>query len=340
MKQIKVNNNCDGCGLCIVNSMYLEENDEGYAQPIVGKAIKDSDMEKLKEVVNNCPQKALLIVETGKATVSGKAGIKQIIENLKKHCNSLNVKRIADSDVKFNINDYHISTPYSFKGFENYSSESSARSAAKDEFNRLCYSEYAYNPILKRIFVEYKVNILKPYYNNEDVPESVYYKYNEIVRKQLADVYAEVSELIGEGKLSKSWKEFSVYLKSKDMEIEFLKKFDERSTCSGIIAELKSLSGTSLNNYVDEMDFDYNEEYAGEGLFGRTKYKKVWHFQNFNEAAESFIKDLKWAIDFKSDEITERAVDLVNFALDTFEKEFKKAYMKKIEELEKLVQSL
>lgn len=336
MKQIKVNSNCDGCGLCVINSVYLKENDEGYAQPVVGKAIKDSDIEELKEVVNNCPQKALLIVETGKATMSGKAGVRQIIENLKKHCNSIKIKKVESSDIKFNMKDYYISIPYSFKGSENYSSESSAKSAAKNEFNRLCYSEYAYNPMLKKVFVEYKVKILKPYYNNEDVPESAYYKYNELVRKQLADAYAEISELIGEGKLSNSWKEFFVYLKTKDIEIELLKKFDEKSTCSGIIAELKSLSGTSLNNYIDEMDFDYNEEYAGEGLFGRIKYKKVWHFERFNKAAESFINDLKWAIDFKSDEITEGAVNSVNFALDSFEKELKKAYIKKIEELEQL----
>ena len=31
MKQIKVNSNCNGCGLCVINSVYLKENDEGYA---------------------------------------------------------------------------------------------------------------------------------------------------------------------------------------------------------------------------------------------------------------------------------------------------------------------
>lgn len=44
MKQIQVSSKCSGCGLCIVNSPYLRENDEGYAQPVPGKAINESDI--------------------------------------------------------------------------------------------------------------------------------------------------------------------------------------------------------------------------------------------------------------------------------------------------------
>lgn len=338
MKQIKVNSNCDGCGLCVVNSLYLQENEEGYAQPILGKAIKDSDISDLEKVINNCPQKAISIVETGQATQSGKAGVKQIIESLKRKCNSIVVEKVKSPDIEFNTKKYKIQAPFSIKGREQYSSESSARSAAKDEFKRLCYSEYAYEPLLKKVFVEYKVQVLKPYYDNEDVPESAYYKYNELVRKQLTDAYVEINTLIGEGKLSKSWKEFFVYLKSKeDVEIELLKEFDTASRNSGIISELKSLSGTSLDSYVDEMDFDYDEIYVGESFFGNSKYKKVWYFNDFNEAVKSFIDDLNWAVGFKSDEITDKAVSLVNSALDNFEKKLKKEYMKKIEELEKLI---
>lgn len=337
MKQIKVNNNCDGCGLCIVNSMYLEENDEGYAKPIAGKAIKDSDMEKLKEVVNNCPQKALSIIETGKATALGKDGVKQIIENLKKQCNLIKVKKINNSDIKLSSKNHLIIIPTNSKMFETYTSESSARSAAKDVFNHICFSEYAYKPLLKKIFVEYKVNVLKPYYTCEDISESAYYKYNEIIRKQLADAYAEVCDLLGEGKLAKVWKNFSVYPKDKEWEIEFLKTFDKLSTNCGIISKLKEFS--DLDDYINEVFFDYHKQYIGESFFGKEKYKKIWYF-NMGDAESKFIDDLKWAIDYRSDEIEDRALNLINPLFDTFEKEIKKEYMKKIEELEKLVQSL
>lgn len=337
MKQINVNNNCSGCGLCTINSIYLKENDEGYAQPIPGKAIKDSDINELKEIIEKCPEKALSIIETGKATVSGKAGVKQIIEILKKQCQSIKVKEITNLDVKFNIKQYRIFVPYTRKDIQTYSSESAAKSVAKDEFNRLCYSEYACKPLIKKVFVEYKVNILKPYYICEDIPESAYYKYNEIIRKQLADAYAEICDLLGEEKLSKSWKDFSFYLKAKEFSIEYLKNFDINTSEVEIINELKSLSKTTLNDYILEMDFDYYEDYIGTGLFGSPKYKKVWKFSGFDGAVRSFINDLTWAIDYKADDIEQNAVCWINEALQTFEKEVKKVYMNKIEELEKII---
>lgn len=96
--------------------------------------------------------------------------------------------------------------------------------------------------------------------------------------------------------------------------------FDERSTCSEIISTLKDLSATGLNDYVNHMDFDYDERYAGEGLFGKTKYKNMWYFNNFHEAAKSFIDDLSWAIGHMSSDIEESAVNTVNCALGEFEK--------------------
>lgn len=338
MKQIKVSSNCSGCGLCIVNSPYLQENEEGYAQPVPGKAINDSDINAVTKVVNECPEKALSIIETGKATVSGKGGVNQVIEALKKQCASISVKKVGGSDVKFSAKDYDISVPSSSKEYSrDYTSESSARSAAKDEFNRLCYSESAYRPLIKKVFVEYKVNVLKPYYTCEDVPESAYYQYNEIVRKQLADAYAEICVLVGDGKLPKTWTEFSVYPKSRDYGIEALREFDERSTNSGIISSLKEIPHTGLNDYVSDMDFDYDEQYVGEGLFGKAKYKDMWYFSGFYSAAKSFIDDLTWAIDYMSGDIADGAVDIINSALKSFEGELRKAYMSKIDELKKLI---
>lgn len=51
MKQIKVNESCSGCGLCIANCAYLEENEEGNAQPVVGKVIKKDDEQLVKKVI-------------------------------------------------------------------------------------------------------------------------------------------------------------------------------------------------------------------------------------------------------------------------------------------------
>lgn len=337
MKQIIVNEKCSGCGLCIVNCKYLQESSDGNAEPVIGKAIQDQDMENVKKVVERCPEKALSIIESGTSR-KGIAGISEIIAVLKEKTENFKVQRVGRNDVKMNVKEYNIPIPVgSSKEYKrDYTSESSARSAARDEFDRLCYSESAYRPIIKKVFVEYKVNVLRPYYTCTDTEESVYYSYNQKIRKILADAYTEINYILGNNKIPKTWKEFPSCLNENDICIEQIKMFDEKSTNSGIIAALKDLPYTSLNDYVSEMDFDYDEIYVGEGMFGKPKYKNMWYFSRFNKAAEIFIKDLTNAIKYQSGEIEEYAVDIINCALEIFEKKVKEKLKNKISELEKL----
>lgn len=336
MKQIIVNDKCNGCGLCIVNSPYLQENTEGNAEPVAGMAILEKDIDSVMKIIAECPVSALELVETGTTDKTGAAGIADIISTLKNQCENFTVKKVSNSDVKLRAKDYYFPVPSSSKEYSrDYSSESSARSAARDEFNRLCYSETAYRPMLKKVFVEYKVNVLKPYYTCTDTEDSVYYTYNQQIRKLLADAYAEINYLLyGKNQLPDNWKDFSVYLKDNDWDIERLKMFDERSTSSGIVSALNDISDTGLNDYVDRMDFDYDEQYIGEGLFGRSKYKDVWYFSGFYNAAKDFINDLTWAIDHMSTDIEEEVIIDINNALDNFEKKAKEELHAKISELE------
>lgn len=340
MKQISVNENCSGCGLCVVNCHYLQENVEGNAEPVAGKAIQDNDIENVKKVIAECPENALQIVERGSTNKRGIAGVTEIISILKNKCNSFTVKKVSNSDVSLNTKDYYIPIPRSSKEYRrDYTSERSARSAAKDEFNRLCYSETAFRPMLKKVFVEYKVKVLKPYYTCTDTEDSAYYSYNQQIRKLLSDAYAEIGELLGgNNKVPESWKNFSVYLKDKDWAIGQLKNFDNNSTSSGIIADLKGRGEyTSLSWYVDRLDYDYDETYVGEGLFGKSKYKTVWYFSGFYEEAEEFINDLKDSIDSMSDDIENEAVSSINYALESFEKKVKEELSAKISQLERCV---
>ena len=339
MKQIHVNEKCSGCGLCVVNSPYLQENAEGNAEPVAGIAIQDKDMDNIMKVVEECPESALQVVETGSTNKTGVEGIADVITALKNQCDNFCVKKVSNQDVRLNIKDYYIPVPTSSKEYRgDYTSKSSAKSAAKDDFNRLCYSETAFRPMIKKVFVEYKVNVLKPYYTCTDTEDSVYYAYNQQMRKLLSDAYAEIGHLLGgKNKVPGEWKDFSVYLKEKDGNIIQLTMFDHRSTSSGIVSALKDISHTGINDYVNGMDFDYDERYIGEGLFGKPKYKNVWHFSGFYDAAKDFINDLTWAIGHMSSDIEDGVVIDVNHALKTFEKKVKEEFSIKIAELEKYV---
>jgi ferredoxin len=340
MKQISVNRNCSGCGLCIVNCHYLQENAEGNAEPVIGKIIQEKDLEIIKKVIEECPESALQIVDIGTTSRKGGEGITDVISSLKDKCNSFSVKKVSNSDVRLDCKDYDIPIPNTGKEYSrDYSSESSAKSTAKEEFRHLCYSETAYRPMIKKIFVEYKVNVLKPYYTCVDTEESAYYIYNKYIRELLSNAYAEICDLSGGNcRVPESWKSFSVYLSERDWEIKLLKEFDTRSTSSGIIADLKDRGEyTSISWYVDRFDYDYDETYVGEGLFGKQKYKDMWYFSGFYEVAKEFIDDLKGSIDSMSSDIEDGAVNCINYALESFDKKVKEELIAKISELEKYV---
>lgn len=287
MKQLQVAKTCNGCGACIFKSPYFVEDAEGNAVPVAGKAVAPEDLAALKRIAEECPQKAIRIVETSSGVKPGK--------------------------------------------------ESQAKSAARAEFENLCYLPSAYRPMLKKVFVEYKVKKLRPYYTYEEAEGNFYYQFNQSTERFLREIYGQAREAGGAAfKLPESWCRFDVRPGDGDFETKLVKNFDDYSTGSGIIADFKSRGEyTSLRWYVDQMDFDYDEVYAGEGMFGRTKYKNQWHFSGFEAAAKEFVNDLKSSMDSVSDDITNNACGVVNCALDNFERKVKDALAQKAAEFKK-----
>lgn len=339
MKVLKVTEICNGCGMCVIQAGdYLRENSDGLAVPVEGKAVSNEDMNRLSGVVAECPCNALKIVDISTTSAKGKEGIRALIQKLQKTLAEFKVTPVQKSDISMVKDSYPVNiSGYSSKEYSSkFSSESQAKSAARDEFLRNCYNESVYRPILKQVFVEYKVDKLRPYYTNEDKEGNAYYPYNEKIRKILSEIYAELIEICeGECKLSENWKEFCVYLN--DDCTYSLAHFDDRSMNSGIIAELKNGGyNTSVEYYVNQIDYDYEEIYKGEGFFG-SKVEKKWYFTGFYHAAEEFAKDLIHAIKMQAYDISDDAFDLVKNALELFERNVKNELEKKIKELEKLL---
>lgn len=336
MKQIRVNKNCSGCGLCIVNCPYLEENEDGNAQPVSGKAIKATDLENVKKVIADCPEKALEIFESG-TTKKGKDGILDIINTLKKQCEEFRIPHVSYSDVKMRAKNYTIDKPSIRQSEYEFSSYEAAKSAARTEFSRVCYSETAYNPMLKRVFVEYKVQILKPYYTCSDEPESVYFKFNELIRGYLADAYAQICDIVGDDKLPESWKNFSVYPSSKDFDVDYLAKFDDEFASFGVEEEFKDLSPHGIDSYVCYVDLECEDICVGTTIFNNLKYKQMWSYGSFYEAINEFVKTLYDAINFSADNIEDRAKNCINTIYNHLEQKIKEEFKNKINELNKLI---
>ena len=175
MKQLRVNNKCSGCGLCVMNCTYLRENEDGNAEVIPGKAIAEQDIKTIQKIVQDCPEGALEIISTGSTAGTGIAGAQAVVRKLDRELKAIEVSEVESSKLDFNVDDFDIPIPRGSIEYRRYSSKSAAKSAAREEFRRLCYSETAYRPVLKKIFVEYKVKRLRPYYTCTDTADSIYY---------------------------------------------------------------------------------------------------------------------------------------------------------------------
>lgn len=340
MKTIKVLSQCNACGICTMQSKYLKEDAEGNPEVIPGIYVDENNKNEIMEIIQNCPMKAIEIVDKGYAKQDGKEGLKELLSVLKEKYGNYKLPNISTEDIAFHAEDYPIEPPYfPEEGWNKFSSESQARSAARNAFMKSLGSESAYRPILKQIFVEYKVRVLKPYYTDDE--NSFYYKLCKGIEKDLKEIYAE-TKLLSAGKdvLSEEWAKFEVYpviasANVYDGEVYMLQHFEDRSMDSGIISALKDLQ--SIDSYIDYVDYDYDEEYAGEGMFGREKYVKKWRYDGLRDAAKDFIKDLKWAMKSGDPGIQEAARYAVECAFSIYEKKVIAALQAKITEYEKLV---
>lgn len=212
-----------------------------------------------------------------------------------------------------------------------YSSKSAAKSAARSVFMDQCYSEQAYRPKLKEIFVNYKVNKLRPYYLDPAQKESAYYDYVQKVNLFLQNI-AEVLKANRIG-IDEKWK---IYAYPVDEYTYYgLEHFDDRSTYSGIIQKLKDRGEfTSADWYID-----HNVSITPElieikkSLFGGDREVYKYYYSGVYSAAGEFGKDLGKAIARKSYEITKDAINEINTQLEKLEEDIHKQLCNKIDEL-------
>ena len=342
MKKLVVISKCDGCGICTVQCPdYLRENDEGNAEVIEGKFVQEKDVTAIQRLITRCPRGAIYLDGAGHTQKKGIEGLKEIITWLETEKDKIHVEKVPT--LHFNAKEYQISVPSSNKEYDyDYSSEFEARVAAENEFERLCYSEAAYKPVLKKIFIEYKVSKLKPYYLCADIPESAYYRYNESMRKLLADAYGEIQSVMdGKVALPEKWNTVCIYPVETSYYIKELKEFGDSDVylMQSVIDNFNSRGEyTKLRYYIDLMDFDERGEYRGKGLFG-SKYKKKYRFRGFYHAAREFVDDLKHSCDMVSgfeDMVTEAAQHI----MQDFEKALKLAMEERILTLKELCEKV
>lgn len=339
MKMLRVKEDqCSGCGLCF-GCGYVQENSDGNAEVILGKVIREKDLKKIESVIADCPEQALYIEEVKGSHKKGRDALKEIVEEFRISCKGFSIQEVKDSDLPFDTEKYKVDLPgwdIDHPVRKEYKSEREARNAAEREFRRVCYQESAYEPMLRKLLVEYKVNELRPYYTSSDTNDSAYYPYNQQIRKLLAETYAKIDDILGDqNPVPPDWKDFSFYLHKSDVHIRMLAEFERRSNNLGIMTEFKDLKYHQLSDYMDMYtELESYERYDGEGLFGRTKYKTVWTINGFYDATVEFVNDLNFAVRMRADVIQEQAIADINRVLHRFEQAVREKLLEKASQLE------
>ena len=333
MKTFEVSEKCACCGMCTQKTNLLVENATGKVVPAPKCVITSQFLKEAEEIVKNCPAGAIRIVEKGEVKSLDKNSLANLLRTKLEKVEKPVLKK---EDIKMDVNRYSISSPnmrYS-SGYE-YSSESSAESAALSEFDRNVYSQYT--RFITEVLVQYREDKLKKYYTFDR--NSFWGQANAKYEKVLLDFVNEVEgSSDGKIKFSADFVKFEAYPggipdveKSNHMWI--LKHFDEYQIVPRIMREFHDIPHTDKEGYRSYIDTDDMEVYAGRGFFGGDNYKTKYSYRAYDLVRE-YLSDLKNAIRYA--DIDDRPISEVESAIESYNKEAKKLIEEKINILKKL----
>ena len=329
MKKLVVSRECAACGLCFGCFDFLKEGNDGKAV-VENNGILPANvtMNKLQEVINNCPVNALKVENFEYVKSSGTKGVKELLGIMRK---PLDYKLPSADFYKFN--NVEIPIPYSPNEHRYiYKSYDSAVSAGLDEFNRIMYSQRV--ALIQQVVIKYKNDILLPYVRLENKKGNYYYgAINEAITKMKAYV-AEIEEKTGRKlALPKNFYDFKVRegKSQKDMFKLFETYAIDQGWASSIADGLDSLS-----EYRTWVDVDDTTEYVRKShWFGDDTYEEEDRYCfKLRDVCRELAKDINFQCHLELDTMAE---NLVNGSVKYFFGELNKEWSEKVKLVENLI---
>lgn len=331
-KKIVVSEGCIACGLCTA-SEYIEEKADGTVVPKGGVVLEEEEEKAFQRFVEECPVKVLFVESAASKTKE------EIIAHMEREAGSFELPVPTMESLYYEKEAMTINAPsivYGEYRYE-YSSYNRAKEAAKQAIDKGFYSQR--KAAVQNVIKDYQVAKLSIYFEYKETPGNFYYEANESARKWLEDWGQEIrlnrpGVMISEELLtiqtrpnSKLIKEFQRFIKTGVLDF-----------AGNILAELSD-SCYSLSSYVDYCDIDDQEEYAGEGMFGRIKYVTKYCFRNTSEAFKEMKKDLEEACKYSFNErIAEQAYGCVKGIVEAYSKDLKVELKNKGKQLKKILE--
>lgn len=330
-KKIVVLEGCIACGLCTA-SEYIEEKADGTVAPKGGVVLGEEEEKTFQKFIEECPAKVLSVETAVSKTKEG------IIACMEEGAESFELPIPAMESLYYEKEAMTINAPsivYGEYRYE-YSSYNRAKEAAKQAIDKGFYSQR--KVAVQNVIKDYQVAKLSIYFEYKETPGNFYYEANERARKILESWAQEIrvnnpGVMISEELLrietrpsSKLIKEFQRFIKTGILDF-----------AGNILAELSD-SLYSLSSYADYCDIDDQEEYAGEGMFGRSKYVTKYCFSNTSEAFKEMKKDLEDACKYSFNErIAEQAYGCVKGIVEQYSRDLKEELKSKAKTLRDLL---
>lgn len=329
-KKIVVLPGCMACGLCTASS-YIKENPDGTVVPKGGVVLQEEEVSEFQTFVNECPAKVLQL-----ETVTSKTK-PQIIAQMEQEAETFALPIPTKESVSFEKEKIKIEAPAGVYGEYqyNYSSYNRAKEAAKQAIDRAFYSQR--KTAVQNVINRYQIDKLSPYYDYKESADNFYYAANQAAQKKLDQWVQEV--LLYKSGITIPEQLLKIQTRP-DSTLKYYLSFiktDILSFADSILAELSD-SVYSLSSYVDYCDIDSDEVYAGEGMFGRTKYVTKYCFNHTSEALREMKKDLEGECRASFDEkIVTQAYSVIKVLVEQYSKNLKGELKGKIGELKKLL---
>lgn len=293
-----ISSECNACGVCFSMCSCIEEDTKGFAKPKNDGYYPLSEENMVQQVISLCPQNAISLIEIENKTK------KELFNEINDVLNQFKLPLPSKEELKIDKEKINIPIPFSRGEYQYiYNSSSKAMAAAKNEIDRLMYSQRA--NIVKNVLIEYKTDVILKYFSTK--------RQGNYFDKSLEKANEKMQEIAAKLQLSypniKIPNEYTVISVKKDKSYEYNLEYWDSYIQDYASHVLNGLSDSvySLNSYTDYCDWDDSEEYAGTGLFGKDKYVTKYCYKDTQSAFKEMAKDLKGEIYYYiSGELQER----------------------------------
>lgn len=330
MEFITVSNKCMGCGTCFQLNDYIVESDDGNAVA-TGVPVKDDNRKQVQQIITSCPVKALSLEERNMVKQSGDAGVQELIQQLEAYAENFTVPRLKSrhfpvptENIEYYVQKAILDCVIKPKWFAK--KKSKALEEAKEAFWKYCYSEKAWQSIVRKVLTNYTVENFTPYYTTDDNKNSAYFPYNQSIRQHLNETYETLKMLQPDHVIDESWKQFFCV---------------PQEWQTGRLTEYNRWKNTSVMDAVEEGLASKNY-YLSELTVNGTSYEDhIWDFiiepegfysADFGEGLNDFARDLTEAIESLFTYHLEPE-EAVNETLEGFESKARETLQAKVEEL-------